>query len=200
MTATLPAPVTPAAALDELLAGNKRFVSGTPLAGHDVAQAVALAGGQQPHSIVLGCIDSRVPLEAVFDQAFGSILVARSGAHVLDRSVAGSVEFSVGALGASLVLVLGHTNCGAVQATLDAERSGDRPAGDVGYLVSEIAAATEGIDLAAPDAAGLVLRAHVRRTVERLRTADSLAPAIAEGRVDVVGGVYDLATGTVIIL
>ena len=78
-------------ALAELVAGNKRFVSGRPEHGHQVSAAAAASGGQQPHAVVLGCIDSRVPLEAIFDQTFGSICVVRSGGHVVDRAVLGSV-------------------------------------------------------------------------------------------------------------
>ncbi|MEV6348510.1 carbonic anhydrase [Actinoplanes sp. NPDC051851] len=184
-------------ALGELITGNKRFVYGNPRYGHNVTQAAATAGGQQPHSVVLGCIDSRVPLEAIFDQAFGSICVARSGAHVLDRSILGSVEFAVSALGVSLVLVVGHKRCGAVSATVAATRSGEQPTGDVGYLVAELAPATEGLDLNDPAAADKAVRAHVLRTVARLRRADGLAPAIAADQINVVGAIYDLDTGWV---
>src|ERR1700712_2412875 len=116
-------PITDAeAALAELLAGNKRFVGGTPEHGHRVSSAAAASGNQQPHAVVLGCIDSRVPLEAIFDQTFGSICVIRSGAHVLDRAVLGSVDFAVDKLGVPLVMVLGHKRCGAVQGTVEALR------------------------------------------------------------------------------
>ncbi|GAA4599325.1 carbonic anhydrase [Actinoplanes octamycinicus] len=189
--------LTPATALGELITGNKRFVYGKPQYGHNVTQAAATAGGQQPHSVVLGCIDSRVPLEAVFDQPFGAICVARSGAHVLDRSVLGSVEFAVDALGVSLALVVGHKRCGAVTATVGAVRSGDRPGGDVGYLVDEIAPAVDGVDLDDPAAPEVAIRAHVIRTVERLRETPGLAAGIAEGRLRVVGAIYDLDSGWV---
>ena len=131
-------------ALAELVAGNKRFVSGRPEHGHRVSAAAAASGGQQPHAVVLGCIDSRVPLEAIFDQTFGSICVVRSGAHVLDRAVLGSVDFAVDKLGVPLIMVLGHKRCGAVQASVDAVRAGERPGGDIGYLVGEIAPAVRG--------------------------------------------------------
>ncbi|GAA2690122.1 carbonic anhydrase [Actinoplanes palleronii] len=189
--------ITPGTALGMLTTGNKRFVYGTPHYGHNVTQAAATAGGQQPHSVVLGCIDSRVPLEAIFDQSFGSICVARSGAHVLDRSMVGSVEFAVSSLGVSLALVVGHKRCGAVTATVDAVRSGEMPGGDVGYLVEEISPAVDGLDLDDPSATEQAIRAHVIRTVERLRRSDGLAPAIAAGRIDVVGAIYDLDTGGV---
>jgi carbonic anhydrase len=198
MTATRAAQaITPSTALGELITGNKRFVYGKPQYGHSVTQAAATAGGQQPHSVVLGCIDSRVPLEAVFDQPFGAICVARSGAHVLDRSLTGSVEFAVSALGVSLALVVGHKRCGAVTATVGAVRSGERPDGDVGYLVEAIAPAADGVDLDDPEAAEQVIRVHVERTVERLRATPELSAAIAAGTVDVVGAIYDLDTGWV---
>jgi carbonic anhydrase len=128
-------------ALAELLAGNKRFVSGRPEHGHRVSAAAAASGRQQPHAVVLGCIDSRVPLEAIFDQTFGSICVVRSGAHVVDRAVLGSVGFAVAELGVPLIMVLGHKRCGAVASTVAALRAGEIPAGDIGYLVDEIAPA-----------------------------------------------------------
>src|SRR3954447_20195801 len=121
--------INPSDALAELVAGNKRFVSGRPEHGHRVSSAAAASGGQQPHAVVIGCIDSRVPLEAIFDQTFGSICVVRSGAHVLDQAVQGSVEFAVTALRVPLVMVLGHERCGAVASTVEALRLGERPSG-----------------------------------------------------------------------
>ena len=117
--------VRPDDALAELIAGNRRFVSGRPLHGHDVSAAAAASGGQLPHAVVLGCIDSRVPLEAIFDQTFGSICVVRSGGHVVDHAVLGSVGFAVSALNVPLIMVLGHVRCGAVDATVTALRAGD---------------------------------------------------------------------------
>ena len=181
---------TPAAdALTELLDGNRRFVEGRPEHGHDVSAAAAASGGQAPHAVVLGCIDSRVPLEAIFDQTFGSICVVRSGAHVLDRAVLGSVEFAVTALKTPLVMVLGHERCGAVASTVDAVQAGERPGGALAYLVDQIApAVAEAGD--APDVAAAAMRAHVGRTVRFLR--ETVGDAA-----EVVGAVYDLDTGRV---
>ncbi|MFC0033497.1 carbonic anhydrase [Micromonospora chaiyaphumensis] len=196
-----PAARTPRAALAELLAGNRRFVSGQPVHGHDVTAAAAVASGdQQPYAVVLGCIDSRVPLEAIFDQTFGSICVIRTGAHVLDRAVCGSIEYVVGQLGVRLVMVLGHERCGAVGSAVDALRTGRRPGGALGYVVDRIAPAVHEVGVDDPAAHPLAVRRHVRRTVAALRADDLLAGPVAAGQVAVVGALYDLATGEVALL
>ena len=189
--------VTPDDALSELIEGNKRFVTGRPEHGHQVSAAASASGGQQPYAVLLGCIDSRVPLEAIFDQTFGSICVVRSGGHVVDRAVLGSIGFAVGALGVPLIMVLGHVRCGAVSATVGAVRSGAYPDGDVGYLIDEIAPAVHEVGLAGPDTADRAMRAHVRRTVLRISEVDGVPESIASGKVAVAGAVYDLDTGVV---
>lgn len=192
---------SPRAALAELLAGNRRFVSGQPVHGHDVTAAAAVASGdQQPYAVVLGCIDSRVPLEAIFDQTFGSICVIRTGAHVLDRAVLGSIEFVVGQLAVPLVLVLGHERCGAVGSAVAALRTGERPGGSLAYLVEQIAPAVAEVGADDPQVHPLAVRRHVRRTVAALRADDLLAAPVAAGEVAVAGALYDLATGEVALL
>lgn len=200
-SAPTPPPITNAAdALAELVAGNKRFVSGRPEHGHRVSAAAAASGGQQPHAVVIGCIDSRVPLEAIFDQTFGSICVVRSGGHVVDRAVLGSVGFAVAKLGVPLIMVLGHKRCGAVLSTVDALRAGEMPEGDIGYLVEQLAPAVESIGLDDPDVADKAMRAHVTRTSLLMRDISGVSAAVAAGRVEVVGAVYDLDTGWVDLL
>lgn len=191
----------PRQALAELFDGNRRFTGRQPLHGHDVAAAEASSSGdQQPYAVVIGCIDSRVPLEAIFDQTFGAICVVRSGAHVLDRAVLGSIEFAVTQLAVPLVMVLGHERCGAVAATVAALRSGLRPGGALAYLVEQISAAVTDVGLDHPDVHARAVRRHITRTVAALRVEPILAPRIAAGTLDVVGAVYDLDTGTVDLL
>ncbi|SCG45122.1 carbonic anhydrase [Micromonospora humi] len=198
---TTPAARSPRAALAELLTGNRRFVSGQPLHGHDVSAAAAVASGdQQPYAVVLGCIDSRVPLEAIFDQTFGSICVIRTGAHVLDRAVCGSIEYVVGQLGVRLVMVLGHERCGAVGSAVDALRTGRRPGGALAYVVDRIAPAVVEVGVDDPAAHPLAIRRHVRRTVAALRADDLLAAPVVAGELAVVGALYELATGEVTVL
>jgi carbonic anhydrase len=202
MTASPATPpiVKPAEALAQLVAGNRRFVTGRPQHGHRVSAAAAASGGQQPRAVVLGCIDSRVPLEAIFDQTFGSICVVRSGAHVVDRAVLGSVGFAVAKLGVPLIMVLGHERCGAVEATVEALRETEHPDGDVGYLVDEIAPSVLAVGLDDPEVAAKAMRVHVGRTVRRMRDVPGVPAEVEAGRVTVVGAVYDLDTGWVHLL
>lgn len=165
-----------------------------------MSAAAALSGGQQPYAVVLGCIDSRVPLEAVFDQNFGSICVVRTGAHVLDRSIVGSVEFAVTELHVPLVMVLGHERCGAIAATVDALRTGNRPDGPLGYLVDQIAPSVTQAGLHDPHVHRKALRGHVARTVDQLQLGARLTKATAEGKAKVVGAVYDLDSAMVVLI
>ena len=192
---------TPRAALAELLAGNRRFVSGQPIHGHDVTAAAAAASGdQQPYAVLLGCIDSRVPLEAIFDQTFGSICVIRTGGHVLDRAVLGSIEYVVGELGVPLVMVLGHERCGAVASAVAALRGGRSTGGALGHLVDQIAPAVTEVGVDDPRVHPMAIRRHVLRTVAALRADDLLAGPVDAGPLAVVGALYDLATGEVALL
>lgn len=177
----------PAGALARLRAGNARFASGTSHPGS------APTGGR-PYAAVVGCIDPRVPVEAVFGEDAGALCVVRSAGHVLDHAVLGSVEFAVTDLQVSLVLVLGHDDCRAVAAAVEAVRTGVRPAGARRFLVDQIAPA-----MPAPgsvdDSLDRATRSHVHRTVGTLRQAGHLREAIASRRIDVVGGIYRLDSG-----
>jgi len=183
----------PDAVLAELIAGNARFVAGAPRFGHSVTAAVA-AAARLPSAAVVGCMDARVPVEAVFDQDVGNVCVVRSAAEVLDRGVLASVEFAVETLGVSLVLVLGHSRCAAITAAVTAARTGDVPPGHRGYAVQEIWPAIPEAALARDDVEGLVTRRHAERVADRLRAL------LGEGRVRVVAGHYDVTTGRVGIL
>ena len=192
--------IDPADALAELVAGNKRFVSGRPEHGHQVSAAAAASGGQQPHAVVLGCIDSRVPLEAIFDQTFGSICVVRSGGA---RGRPGGARLGRASrsakLGVPLIMVLGHKRCGAVQATVDALRSGELP-GRRHRLPGrrDRAGGRRRSAWTTRTRPSQAMRAHVAATVRPdARDRRACREAVAAGRVDVVGAVYDLDTGWV---
>jgi carbonic anhydrase len=114
--------------------------------------------------------------------------------------VLGSVGFAVEALRVPLIMVLGHVRCGAVDATVKALRDGERPEGDVGYLVDEIAPAVSSVGLDDPEVNAKAMRAHVARTVRRMRDVTGVPAAVASGEVAVAGAVYDLDTGLVELL
>lgn len=182
----------PVVALARLRAGNVRFTMGTWRPGGLLNGGVDL----RPYAVVVGCIDARVPVEAVFGQGVGAICVVRSAGHVLDRAVMGSVEFAVTDLQVSLVVVLGHDDCRAVAAAADAVRTGQRPAGARQFLIDQIAPAmpTAGsVDYSLDEAT----RSHIHRTVATLRQADYLREALTARRIDVVGGIYRLQSGQV---
>jgi carbonic anhydrase len=185
----------PVEALARLRAGNFRFA----LSGKRPGRVPAIDGQLLPYAVVVGCIDARVPIETVFEQGVGAICVVRSAGHALDRAMVGSIDFAVTELKVSLVVVLGHQDCRAVAAALDAVRTGRRPIGPRGFLVEEIIPAVQEAGSAGASL-DLVTRVHVLRTVARLRQADALAAAIATRRIDVVGALYRLDNGHVEVL
>jgi len=139
-----PAVVDGNQALQRLVEGNARFVADREeRLDEGIARRVAVSEGQHPFATVLGCVDSRVPIELVFDQGLGNLVVVRSAGEALDRSVTGGVEFGVAELRTPLLMVLGHQRCGALDATIKALESQQRTAhaGELGYIVDTLAPA-----------------------------------------------------------
>lgn len=194
-----PADLSPEAALAALLEGNERFRRGEARHPHqDAAHRRSLAGGQQPRVAVLGCSDSRAGVELVCDQGLGDVFVVRTAGHVCERggSAQASLEFAVAALGVRAVLVLGHTSCGAVAATV-ADLEGASPlAGAMPTLVE----LTRG-HLDPQDPGRDAVRRHVAGTVrDILDGSDILARAVGSGDLVVAGGVYDLEDGRITLI
>ncbi|PFG20422.1 carbonic anhydrase [Serinibacter salmoneus] len=207
MTQTLPPrPTTPTEAWQALVAGNERFVAGTPAhPDQDVAHRRSLSTSQHPFAVVFGCSDSRLAAEIIFDQGLGDAFVVRTAGHVIDTTVIGSIEYGVEILGAPLVVVLGHDSCGAVQAAVDALSTGEMPPGFVRAIVDRVIPSIitrSSLDSTSTDAPGLassadlLLREHVTNTTRTLTAySQALATAVAEGRLAVVGVEYTLAEG-----
>jgi carbonic anhydrase len=193
-------------ALDRLKAGNHRFVS--RLGNREVirshARQIKLVQVQKPFAIVLGCADSRVPAELVFDQGVGDLFVIRVAGNIVAPTQVGSVEYAATWFGTRLVVVLGPTQCGAVLATIDAlRRQSESPSSNLHSIVSRIQPAIERL-IEAPhkhDEEELVrraVRANVRHSVERLRhSSDMLEQMIRDDGLLVVGAEYSLETGLV---
>jgi carbonic anhydrase len=181
-------PVDPAPLLQLLADGNQRHARGAHRHPHqDVSRRVDLASGQRPWAAILGCSDSRVPPEIVFDQGLGDLFVVRTAGHVCDAAVTASLSYAVVHLHVPLVVVLGHGGCGAVQAALNR-----RPAEPADCLCTAIEPAIAVARLGPGDLSALTVRFHVQRTVEHVRGALPGLP-----RADVVGAVYDFASGLV---
>lgn len=197
--------ITALEALERLQAGNRRFVAGQT--GVDPSRRAArrerLAAGQEPFAIILGCSDSRSPVEIIFDQDIGDLFVVRVAGNVVESSQMGSVEFAATQFGARLVVVLGHSQCGAIAATLQhLEQPGQLPSPSLENLVERIRPAVE--PLLAPgetDRAGLLasaVRANVRASIDRLRNGSPLlAGLMRDAGLVVLGAEYVLSTGVV---
>lgn len=191
----------PKTAWKALREGNERFVAGEPQhPSQSVEHRAKLASGQKPTTALFGCGDSRVAAELIFDQGLGDMFVVRTAGHVIDSSVLGSLEFSVGALGVSVIVVLGHDSCGAVKATLSALDEGALPGGYVRDLVERVAPSIllgrrEG--LSRPDE---FEARHVVETGNQLvERSSAIAAAVAAGELAIVGATYHLADGRVVI-
>ncbi|MEU8843062.1 carbonic anhydrase [Streptomyces roseus] len=185
-------PVSPQEALRRLTAGNRRWRTYAQEHPHESALLrLRLTKAQHPFALVLGCTDSRVPPELVFDQGLGDLMTVRSAGEVLDEAVLGSVAYGVLELEIPLVVVVGHQSCGAVGAAVHADESGERLPAHIQYLADEIRPA---IDHAQQGEARIdaTIDAHARRTRDRLATEPDIARRIAAGKLEVVAARYGL--------
>jgi carbonic anhydrase len=193
-------------ALERLRDGNRRFVAGEHTIDELASgiRRMAVVSAQRPIATILGCSDSRVPVEVVFDQGFGDLFVIRVAGNIVAPSQVGSVEFAAERLGTRLVVVLGHTSCGAVTATLeDLQRPASNQSWNMNSIVSRIRPSVEGL-LATElkhdheRLIGQAVRANVRASVNQLRHgSDVLELLIRRDGLRVVGAEYSLETGVV---
>ncbi len=192
-------------ALTRLRDGNRRFVGSVAQRTTSLGLRPAdLVSGQEPFAIVLGCSDSRVPAELVFDQGLGDLFVIRVAGNIVAPSQVGSVEFAAARFGTRLVVVLGHSQCGAVLATVeDLLQPGQQPSRNIRSIVNRIRPSVEGLletDLAR-DPQALVhqaVRANVRASADHLRHGSALLESLIESDgLLVVGAEYALETGVV---
>ena len=196
--------LTPDAALEILKDGNARFVAGESIDRDLIDQQRDTAGGQFPFAVVLSCLDSRSAPEVVFDQGVGDIFVGRVAGNVVDTNLLGSFEFATAAAGSKLIVVMGHTACGAVKGACDGVEVGNLTA-----LLDEIEPAIDAVSTpvgtdrssANTEFVNRVIETNVRMQVnELLRRSDVVRGLVEEGQVKVVGAVHDLATGEVTFL
>jgi carbonic anhydrase len=191
-------------ALTKLREGNRRFVAELGAGGAARVRRHELPAGQEPLAIILGCSDARVPAEIVFDQGLGDLFVIRVAGNIVAPSQIGSVEFAAAAFGTRLVVVLGHSNCGAIHATLDQlTRPTREQSPNLRSIVNRIRPAVEGLveRAAGADREQLVrqaVRANIRMAADHLRHgSEVLEQAIERDGLLVVGAEYSLESGVV---
>ncbi len=190
---------TPHGVLAWLKEGNQRFVARSGEQRDLVEQARLSADGQYPLAAILGCIDSRVPIELVFDVGIGDVFAARVAGNVAGPDITGSLEFAAELAGVKLIVVLGHSACGAVKGACDGATLGSLTGllARITPAVEEMAEGDEPPGSDDPAFVERVVEANVRNSVAELRASPVLRAREASGELAIVGAVYDLATGTI---
>lgn len=200
-----PEKVTADDALRELMEGNARFAQGkTTTPRRSPADFRAVAEHQNPIAVIVACADSRVSPELIFDAGVGDVFVIRVAGNVVDGAgvtVKGSIEYAIAELNVPLVVVLGHSNCGAIKAAVQHIDHKDSLPGAINGLVELIKPAVSKVRGHAGDIYESVTRENVKSAVAKLRNLQPiLAPRVREGSVKVIGGIYDLSSGRVRLL
>ena len=189
--------ITADEALQRLKEGNARFVAGDARFATCSETLASLTAGQSPYATILGCSDSRVPPELIFDAGFGELFVIRVAGNVLGPAIIGTLQYAEAHLHTPLFVVLGHERCGAIDATLSQKFAGTQQKSRIEFLLREIQPSLEGIDPGQPPDALLraAVEANVRHTVRRLLASEEARDRVEEGRMRVVGAVYELESG-----
>lgn len=197
------AALTPDAVLENLMAGNARYVAGELTQTENLSgQIAATVSGQYPQAIILACVDSRVPVEMVFDQGVGDIFVARVAGNVENVDILGSMEFAAAAAGSKLVMVLGHQSCGAVSGACDHVQMGNLTAllEKIEPAIQEVEKKHPGMKRSSKNAQFVehVVHTNVGRTVADIRRdSPVLAEMESRGKIKIVGAYYSLEDGSV---
>ena len=194
--------MTPRLALDALKTGNDRFLKGNQVTRNLNAQVDETSGGQYPFATVLHCIDSRVSAEHIFDQGIGDLFSIRIAGNFVNEDILGSMEFACKLAGTKVLVVLGHTACGAIKGACDHARLGNLTA-----LINKLEPAVEAVDSPAEadlrnssniDFVNGVAAKNVLMTIDNIRSQSPILKEMeADGAIKIVGGMYDIATGNV---
>lgn len=181
--------------LEKLKQGNERFINSKTICHEDwTAKRIALLENQKPFAIIIACSDSRAPPEIIFDQTLGHLFVVRVAGNIVDDFAIGSIEYGVIVLGAKLILVLGHANCGAVDAALKGMKFDNH----IQEVLNDIQPAIVSTKGKYGNPLELATKQNVRNVEETLKTSKPvLAKLFAEGSLKIEGGYYELSTGKV---
>ncbi|MBE9142498.1 carbonic anhydrase [Planktothrix mougeotii] len=184
-----PPEITPEKALETLMLGNERFMENKPKHPNQNRERMKeVTAGQKPFAAILGCADSRVPAEIIFDQGLGDIFVVRNAGNVVTPEEMGSLEFGALELGIKTIMILGHQKCGAVKATLD----GNSVPGQIGSIIDAIKPSIKGKPTWEE-----AVTANVKLQITKLKSSPVITQLIANDKLKVVGGFYELETGKV---
>jgi carbonic anhydrase len=192
--------ITPAMAMDILKEGNKRFVNNLKVNRNLLQQANETSDGQHPFAVILSCIDSRTSAELIFDQGLGDVFSVRIAGNIINEDILGSMEFGCKVAGAKIIVVLGHTKCGAVKGACDGVEMGNLTAllSKIQPAVDEEKTETENRSSANSEFVEKVSKLNVKRTVEDIMQRSSiLKEMIDAGSLGIVGGTHDITTGEV---
>jgi len=200
LTKEMQAAITPSMALDLLKEGNKRFVNNLKVNRNLLQQANETSDGQHPFAVILSCIDSRTSAELIFDQGLGDIFSVRIAGNIINEDILGSMEFACKVAGSKIIVVLGHTKCGAVKGACDHVEMGNltalltkiRPAVDDEKLTKENRTSSN------PEFVENVSTINVKRTVKSIMERSPILKEMIEGgQIGIVGGTHDIKTGEV---
>ena len=200
LTKEMQAAITPSMALELLKEGNKRFVNNLKVNRNLIQQANETSDGQHPFAVILSCIDSRTSAELIFDQGLGDIFSVRVAGNVINEDILGSMEFGCKVAGAKMIVVLGHTKCGAIKGACDHVEMGNltdllskiRPAVEEETLTKENRNSSNTVFV--ENVANINVKRSVRSIIEK---SPILKEMIESGQIGIVGGTHDITTGVV---
>ncbi len=200
LTREAQAAITPGKALEMLKQGNQRFVSGKTLKRDLLAEVRQTSEGQYPFAAVVSCLDSRIPPEVVFDRGIGDLFVARVAGNFVNDDILGSLEFATKLSGAKLIVVMGHTECGAIKGACDAAQLGLLTAtlANINPAVMAVQGEYKTRSSKNPEFVQAVAEMNVKLTMQKLRDRSVvLREMLDKGEIEMVGAMYDISTGKV---
>jgi len=203
MTAERQASISPSYVLQRLKDGNARFVNNDLTKRDHTSQIRKSTKAQYPKAIILGCVDSRVPVEDVFDLGLGDVFVARVAGNFVNEDILGSMEYACAVAGSKLVMVLGHEHCGAVKSAIDGADLGNITAmlSKIGPAIDQTSDFEGDQSTKNPEFVHAVCENNVNHTIQQIRLQSTILKELEDsGKIEIVGGIYDLDTGKVTFL
>ncbi len=200
LTKEMQAAITPSMALELLKEGNKRFVNNLKVNRNLLQQANETSDGQHPFAVILSCIDSRTSAELIFDQGLGDVFSVRIAGNIINEDILGSMEFGCKVAGSKIIVVLGHTKCGAVKGACDHVEMGNLTAllSKIRPAVDDETTTTENRNSGNGEFVEKVATINVKRTVKSIMERSPILKELIEsGQIGIVGGTHDITTGQV---